>query len=384
MTTRVYYQQGSLTREPRAHSPAVWVFRWRENTSKGRVKRKMIVGTVEQYRTKSAAQKACELLRTKINRETFTPQTVAELATHYRGKELPKKTPYTEEVYGGYLKTWILPQWGKLSLSDVRTVAVETWLGTLPLANGTKAKIRNAMSALFAHAMRWEFTNRNPITLVRQSAKRERTPDVLTVSELKALLSELGEPWKTAVFLAVTTGLRVSELLALRWSDCDFTAGEIHLTRGVVRQHIGTMKTEASRKPIPMADGLADVLTEWRVRCAYNQPEDYIFASPQMDGKQPIWPTAGMEDHIRPAAKRAGISKRVDWHTLRHTFGTLLNSEGANVKVVQELMRHANVSVTMDRYVQAVTPAERAAHSGIVGLLDPCGPTTLTDTVATD
>ncbi|MGA8734951.1 MAG: site-specific integrase [Terriglobales bacterium] len=340
----------------------------------------MIVGTVEQYRTKSAAQKACELLRTNINRETFTPQTVAELVTHYREKELPNKTPYTGEVYGGYLKTWILPQWGKLSLSDVRTVVVETWLGTLPLANGTRAKIRNVMSALFAHAMRWEFTNRNPITLVRQSAKRERTPDVLTVAELKALLLELTEPWKTAVFLAVTTGLRVSELLALKWSDCDFTAGEIHLTRGVVRQHIGTMKTEASRKPIPMAEGLADVLTEWRVQCAYNQPEDYIFASPQMDGKQPMWPTAGMEDHVRPAVKRAGISKRVGWHTLRHTFGTLLNGEGVNTKVIQELMRHANVSVTMDRYVQAVTPAKRAAQSGIVGLLDPCGPTTLTAT----
>jgi integrase len=381
MTTRVHYQRGSLTREPRAHSPTVWVFRWRENTSEGRVKRKMIVGTVEQYRTKSAAQKACELLRTNINRETFTPQTVAELVTHYGEKELPNKTPYTGEVYGGYITKWILPQWGKLSLSDVRTVAVESWLGTLPLANGTKAKIRNVMSALFAHAMRWEFTNRNPIT---QSAKRERTPDVLTVAELKALLLELGEPWKTAVFLAVTTGLRVSELLALRWSDCHFTAGEIHLSRGVVRQHIGTMKTEASRKPIPMADGLADVLTGWRAQCAYNQPGDFIFASPQMDGKQPMWPTAGLEDHVRPAAKRAGISKRVGWHTLRHTFGTLLNSEVANVKVVQELMRHANVSVTMDRYVQAVTPAKRAAHSDIVGLLDPCGPTTLTGTAAND
>lgn len=384
MTTRAHYQQGSLTREARTHGAAVWVFRWREDTSEGRVKRKAIVGTVVQYRTKALAQKACATLRTNINRETFTPQTVAELVTHYREKELPNKTPYTGEVYGGYLKTWILPRWEELSLSDVRTVAVESWLGTLPLANGTKAKIRNVMSALFAHAMRWEFTDRNPITLVRQSAKREQTPDVLTVAELKALLSELGEPWKTAVFLAVTTGLRVSELLALRWSDCDFTAGEIHLSRGVVRQHIGTMKTEASRKPIPMADGLADVLTGWRAQCAYNQMEDYIFASPQMDGKQPMWPTSGMEDHVRPAAKRAGISKRVGWHTLRHTFGTLLNSEGANVKVVQELMRHANVSVTMDRYVQAVTPAKRVAHSGIVGLLDPCGPTTLTGTAAND
>jgi integrase len=67
------------------------------------------------------------------------------------------------------------------------------------------------------------------------------------VDELKNLLSELEEPWRTAVFVAVTTGLRVSELLALKWQDFNFTAGEIHLSRGIVRQQIGEMKTEASR-----------------------------------------------------------------------------------------------------------------------------------------
>jgi integrase len=90
-----------------------------------------------------------------------------------------------------------------------------------------------------------------------------------------------------------------------------------------------------------------------------------------------------MEKHIRPAAIRAGITKRIGWHTLRHSFGTLINSEGADVKTVQELMRHANVSVTMNTYVQAVTPAKRAAHSGIVSLLDPIGPTPLTETPVT-
>jgi integrase len=108
------------------------------------------------------------------------------------------------------------------------------------------------------------------------------------------------------------------------------------------------MKTEESRKPIPLETGLSDVLTDWRRQCAYNQPEDYVFASMEMDGKQPLWPNSAMEKHIRPAALRAKITKRLGWHTLRHTFGTLINANGADLKTVQSLMRHANVSVTMD------------------------------------
>jgi len=137
--------------------------------------------------------KGCELLRANINKETRSPRTVAELVTHYRQHELPTKTPYTAEVYTGYLKTWIQPKWNAHSLSDVRTVAVEAWLGTLPLADGTKAKLRNLMHALYNHAMRWEFFDRNPITLVRQSAKRTRVPEVLTAEEIGKLLGN----WRT-------------------------------------------------------------------------------------------------------------------------------------------------------------------------------------------
>jgi hypothetical protein len=89
---------------------------------------------------------------------------------------------------------------------------------------------------------------------------------------------------------------------------------------------IGTMKTEASRKPLPLDEELAAVLTGWRGVGPYNQDGDYIFASPDMDGKQPYWPTSAMADYIRPAAVRAGITKRLGWHTLRHTFGTLVKN----------------------------------------------------------
>jgi integrase len=383
MKPRERYQNGSIRREARKHGAAVWTLRWREMNADGSsTRRKAVIGTVEQFRTKAAALKACEFLRSTINREGRTPRTVAELTDHYTEHELPNKTPYTREVYAGYLAKWITPKWGTFALTDVRTVAVESWLGTLKLSNGSRGKVRNIMSALYAHAMRWEFFDRNPITMVRQSAKRTRTPDVLTADELKALLAELTDPWRTAVYVAVTTGLRVSELLALKWSDVDLDAGEIRLSRGIVRQHIGEMKTEASRKPVPLDAGLADILVSWRGRCPYNQDTDYIFASPDKNGQQPYWPTAGMEKHIRPAALRAKITKRIGWHTLRHTFGTLLKANGADVATVQALMRHANASVTMDRYVQAVTPAKRQAQRNIVGLLDPCGPTMLESNTA--
>jgi len=375
MKPRERYQNGSIGREKRKRGAVVWTFRWREQNADGKVvRRKQVIGTVEQFPTKTSAQRECESLRKTINRATKPPRTIQELVAHYSENELPNKSAYTQEVYKFYITQWIIPRWGACQLSSVRTVEVESWLGTLKLSNGSRAKVRNLMSALYSHAMRWEFCDRNPVTLVRQSAKRQRTPDVLTADELKALLSKLTGIYRVMVFVAVTTGLRVSELLGLRWQDCDFDSGEIHLSRGIVRQHETPMKTEASRKPIPMEAGLAEVLTNWRAQCAYNQPGDYVFASIEMEGRQPLWPNSAMQKHVRPAAHKAEVKKRIGWHTLRHTFGTLLKANGADVATVQSLMRHANVSVTMDRYVQAVTPAKRQAQQGIVGLLDPGGP----------
>jgi integrase len=372
--TRTKYQNGCLTREERKAGPDVWIFRWRQQTPDGRVNRKVVVGTLDEFRNKAAAQKAIETLRIEINKETWQPSTVAQLVTHYEEKELAGKTPYTAEVYRGYLNTWILPAWGERLLRDVRTVVVEEWLRTLPLANGTKAKLRNLMSGLFRHAMRHEWTDRNPITLVRQSAKRLRTPDVLDVQEIQALLSELEEPYRTMVFLASSTGLRVSELLALKWPDINFAAGEINLSRGIVRQRVGEMKTEASRKPIPLDPGLAAVLLDWRARSPYNGPQDWLFASLEMKGSQPYWPNSAMENHIRPAAQRAGISKRIGWHTFRHSYATLLKANGEDVKVVQESLRHASSRITLDVYTQAVTPAKREAQRKVVEMIRPSVP----------
>jgi integrase len=188
-----------------------------------------MVGSLEQYPNETAAQKAVAALRADINAEnprtSLTPISVQTLVEHYREKELGPdctKTRKTQVTYVGYFRKWILPRWGSYHVTEVKAVAVEQWLRSLKYANGSKAKARNIMSAVFNHAVRWEWLDVNPIRMVRQSAKRTRMPIVLSIEQIAALLRILKEPTRTMVFLAVFTGLRVGELLGLKWKHIDF------------------------------------------------------------------------------------------------------------------------------------------------------------------
>ena len=371
---RQRYQSGCLFREKRRAGPAVWVFRWREDTPTGRINRKTILGSVDEYPTRSAALKAAEPLRTNASAgNPAVPVTVRQLVKHYTDNELLRKAQSTQRTVGTSLRVWVTSRWGEYRLSDIRTVEVETWLRGLALANATKAKIRNVMHSAFAHACRHEWLNRNPISLVRQSAKRKKTPDVLDAAELRRLIAELQNPTLAVVFLTASTGLRISEALGLKWADVDFGCGVINLSRAVVHQQVGEMKTEASQKPVPMADALAAVLHYWKAQTWYRQPQDWVFASPKMHGKQPYWPEALLRCYVQPTAKRLGIGKQIGWHSFRRTFATLLKGTGEDVKTVQELMRHANSRLTLDVYAQALTPAKRAAHLKVVEMIRPGG-----------
>ena len=92
-------------------------------------------------------------------------------------------------------------------------------------------------------------------------------------------------------------------------------------------------------------------------------------ASPHSGGKLPYWPGSLYKAHLEPAAKEVGIVGHFGWHTFRHTYATLLKGNGEDVKVVQELMRHANISVTLNLYAQAITQSKQDAQSRVVSLL---------------
>jgi len=173
------------------------------------------------------------------------------------------------------------------------------------------------------------------------------------------------------VLIAATTGLRRSELFALKWADIDFTDRTINVSRSIYGQVIGNCKTQASQKAVPMAHHVAVDLSLWREQSRYQQPDDWVFASPHRKGKLPYWPAILMRRMIRPAAARAGITKWIGWHTFRHSYATLLIANGENVKVVQELMRHGSARITVDIYSQARSPAKRAAQQRIVQMILP-------------
>ena len=101
-----------------------------------------------------------------------------------------------------------------------------------------------------------------------------------------------------------------------------------------------------------------------------------VFARPVRQGKFPLWGKALLRHYIRPAAVKVGITKRIGWHAFRHSYSTLLKASGTDIKVMQELLRHASTRVTLDTYTQAVTPAKRAAQTAVVTHFFPSAKTT--------
>ena len=372
------FQQGSLLKQKRKSGPDVWVFRWYDDTNGTRKYKKRVLGVVTDMPLRRDAEKAVADFRANINVEVRVPQTVSELAAHYRKHELTadKKAFATIESTSIYLSNHVVPKWGNASLSDVRTVEVEEWLHSLPYAPATRSKIRNIMSALFNHGIRHEWIHRNPITKVRASAKRLREPDVLSPAELSALIAELPLREKAMVMVAASTGLRRSELIALTWRDIDPLLIQVNVLRSCVRNHFGDTKTEASRRPVPLHSSVVECLNEWRKESPYNGDDDFLFPSVRKEGKQPITPDMVLKKVIRPALVRAKITgKVIGWHSFRHSLATNLRASGADLKTAQELLRHANSRITLDIYTRASSETKRDANNKVMEMVLEAGKT---------
>jgi integrase len=344
-----------------------WNYLWYEDGKR----RSKVIGTKQEYPTKGTAWNAAECLINTIEIQHKLDHTLAvrALVADYRKEKMPKRVD-TRRTYQAWLNNHILPKWGDCSLSEVQARPVELWLGTLALGPKSKAHIRGVLSVLWDYAM-WRAdvpTQRNPMELVtiKGSTKRKRQPRSLSVEEFRCFAENLEEPFRTIALVCVCLGLRISECLALRWSDVDWLNSRLRVERGIVCQQVDDVKTAESRKQMSIDVDLLNVLKAWKQATQFGAAEDWMFASPAQIGRLP-WSYDQIWRVYQKAAKAAGIGG-LGTHCLRHTYRSWLDSVGTPVGVQQKLMRHADIRTTMNIYGDAATDEMTDAQSKIVGL----------------
>jgi len=376
---RTRYQHGNLQLQKRNNGPDVWVYRWREYKPCGTVSRRgERIGTIEEYPTKAGALKACGYLQLMANSDISNSRdvTFGTLLDRYVAEEMPDRHS-TNLAYRSYIETHIRPKWAEWPLRKFcnrgTPFSIEQWLKTRELAPKTRGNIRNVMSVIFKCAMRWGLLDLavNPMALVRVKgiSRRQAEPRILNREEIQALISRLADPCRTAVILALSTGLRCSELFALKWLDFNWDQLTVLVRRAIVDGVVGEVKTKYSRSGLPLDSALAAILSDWKNASQFRAESDWVFASPQKAGDLPLRSTAMLETQIKPAVQAAKLGGRIGWHTFRHTYSSTLRLLGVDLKVQQELLRHADIRTTMNLYTQAVSEQKRAAHSKVVQMV---------------
>lgn len=364
----------------------VYEYRYNRIRADGkRVPANFVVGTVAELKTEAGSWAKIRKMNFDPNspvNTTAKPITFGELAKDYIRVELAMdqstapipKAHSTIQTYRRYINRHILPRWETVRASEMEPVAIQNWLRELrtdsQLSNSTLVKIRNVMVAIFKHAQRYGLLSRtqeaNPMIFVRQSSVSNYEPVVLTLSQCVDILANLTGMHRVLVLADAATGLRISEILALRWSDIDKAHSCIRVIRAYVYGKFGPPKSKASKKPVPLHPLLATALDDWRKETPYSADDDFVFPSMRLKGKKPPRANMLVADHLQPAARKAGISGSVGFHTLRRTLASALVENGNDVRLVQELLRHSNPVITLDAYARSTTPAKMEAQGWVM------------------
>ena len=269
----------------------------------------------------------------------------------------------------------------------MKTMQVQEWLDTIKRPDGTKLKIKNVLSTIFSYGVRWELVERNPIcgqggkpghrgasTGVRQGNRVSIARVTLKPNVVSLALEQLPLREATIALIDAVTGLRASELIALKWKNVDWDTRILQSQSAFVEGEL--KETKSRNNALPLAEPVLQVLRVWREHTPYRSDEDWIFASPHYHGKTPYTYQILFRRQIRPVVERiSGLksSKQapIGWHTLRRSLATLLISNGENVKVAQSQLRHTTPKITLELYAQAVSADQQKAHSKVVQMVVP-------------
>ena len=378
------YQRGSLKKLPRKGGET-WVLRYRVTKADGRrVEHIMPVALVRDFpKEKDAWREVNRLgLLVRINDDPVDVRLRFDaLAEHYLRNDFgadavrPKTertTLNTQQIVRGYL----IPRWGKEIADDIKPLDIQRWLKSLHTDQGlawtTISKFRGTMLRVYKVGILHEHVTRNPVLAVETRSTTNYKAILVTPQQTLTILQNLQNILhRVLVLTCAATALRSSELLALRWADVLWDQSRIAVTKRWSRGKDGPTKSRKSEGYVPLHPALAYHLREWHAQTSYAKETDFVFPSIKAEGRVPISPAVFVADHLRPAAKAAGLQiangQRFGLHNLRHSLSNwLVNKAKVEPKTVQSILRHSRIQTTLDIYTQGDGDETRAAQGAFL------------------
>lgn len=341
--------------------------KWVGSVTLGKGKRKVIYG-----KTRKEVQEKLKIVLHDQQQGTLVtaqPQTVAHFLTDWlENTHRRRLRPRTYERYREALYLHIIPSLGHIQLQKLtaqRVQAFYTRKADEGLAPATIIYYHSVLHNALDTAVKWGLVVRNVCDLVAPPRKDRFEIQPLTMEQMQHLLATLrGHKWEALFTLAMATGMRRGELLGLKWQDINFEAGRLQVRRVLsrvpthmpAREHVyveAEPKTQKSRRSVMIAPFALEALKRHRVsqleakvkagECW--QEHDYVFCT--LQGRH-LGPNHVVVE-FKKLLTRAGLPN-IRFHDLRHSAATLLLSLGIHPKVVQELLGHTQISITMDVY----------------------------------
>jgi integrase len=374
------YQRGSL-KKVRRREGEIWVLRYRVTNSDGRrVENVIPIGPVRGFPKDTDAWREADRLglSVRINDSPLPGRIRFDfLAEHYLKADFgadsvrPKSVNTTSHVEH-IVRAYLVPRFGNEIAEDIKPLDIQRWLKSLHENDGlawtTVSKMRGVMSHIYKVGVLHERVARNPVLHVETRSKTEYKAIVITPTQTLAILKALPSLLHfTLVLTCAATALRASEILALRWRDLLWNEGRIRVSKRWAKGEDGETKTEASDGYVPLHPILAAHLHSWREQSPYVKDADFVFPSLKARGRVPLSASIFVAAHLRPAAKKAGVSiedgERFGLHNLRHSLSNwLVNKAKVEPKTVQGILRHSRIQTTLDLYTQDDSDETRAAQ----------------------
>jgi integrase len=390
------------------HRYQSWFVRYRDDVLQpdGAVKRVMVCKKLDvpyggEYRTEKSVRPFVAQFLAPLNSGLVNPQSTMLVTEFVERVYLPEYVeknlrPATRRGYRIVWERYLKARMGKLTLRGFRTVHGEQMLAQIAaqsqLDRSSLRHCKSFLSGCFKQAKRLGILDGiNPImdVSIPHAPESEQDTYAYSLAEIKAMLSVLAEPAHTIVLTAALTGLRHSELRGLIWEN--FNGKELSVTRSVWNKTVSEPKTRRSRSPIPIVKQLADALAAHKLRAGIlAQPGLPIF---QAGNGQPLILSNLVNRVIIPALSRcAACKKREDehkpeghifhrdkslpewhgWHGFRRGLATNLHALGVDDKTIQAILRHSNVSLTMNIYVKSVNESQVSAMDALSEKLNLC------------